>query len=93
MIETRCVTYDQGPNSCYCGDVDNPWICFDPGRTEAGRVPNGACKAQYERALGTTDRAEIASFFTDTAVPGGKAGFAALGCIGLPCLQECGELR
>lgn len=91
MVRTGCVDARRGSNLCYCGDVLNPMICFDPERTGADEVPNGPCKAEYEAALGTARRDFIAPIITDPSVMGGRAGFTGIACFVEQCLDECSD--
>ena len=62
---SHCAAATQDAQGCYCGTA------ADLGCLTGSA--NGACKAQYEAAAGTTDPATIANVFTDPSSPVGLA--------------------
>lgn len=60
-----CAVATQDAQACYCGTAS------DLGCLTG--AANGACKAQYETAAGTTDPGTIATLFTDPSSPIGLA--------------------
>ena len=60
---THCAAATRDAQACYCGSVSD-LTCLTGGG-------NGACKAQYEAAAGTTDPGTIIGVFTDPASPVG----------------------
>ncbi len=80
-----CVTRTAcGPSNlsdCYCG-ASSGAACLTP------HAATGACKAEVEAALETTDPATIATRFGDTAFEGGVA-LQLVQCGRDACSQEC----
>jgi len=62
---TDCAIATNDAQACYCGSAAD-LACLTG-------MANGACKAEYEAAAGTTDAGTIAGLFTDPSSPIGLA--------------------
>jgi cysteine-rich repeat protein len=65
----KCAYGSRGPELCYCGTLDSA-AC-----SAAGAVVNGACKAAFEAAAGSTDPVAVTTNFGNTDLAIGNAVF------------------